>query len=363
MDRAAEMLPMENAEILRRRLHHQGITRPGWRSPAAVVEAFGAMQAQEFAMACWAIGLRCPGSNEKAVVDAFNAGEILRTHVLRPTWHFVSPTDLRWMLALSSPRVHALNAYQYRELGLDPGRRRRSADLMAGALGAGQPLTRDELQAALARAGIKLTGPALAGAVMHAELEGLICSGPRVGRRFTYALIEQRVPAFPPVSREEALIRLAQKYFRTRGPATLHDFAHWSSLTLRDVRLAAQGLGKGFAAETRDGRTLLFPQRASSAGKQSPGTFLQPDYDEYGVSYRDRSALFDHPKAPIGKLAFNRVIIVDGRVAGSWRRTLAGNRVRLELQLARSLAPHEQRAVDEAVARYSQFIGRSHQPD
>lgn len=349
---------MDNADILRRRLRHQGITGAGFRGPAAVVQAFGAMQAQEFAMACWAVGLRSSGSNERAVLAAFDAGEILRTHVLRPTWHFVAAADLRWILALSAPRVHALNAYQYRQLGLDAPRLRRAADVITRTLADNQPLTRTDLQTALARARLKFAGPALAYAIMYAELEGLICSGPRLGRQFSYALIESRTPSAKQLSREEALVLLARKFFATRGPATIHDFAYWSSFTVRDAREAASGLGEDFDTETIGGRTLIFPRRLPSARQNASATFLLPDYDEYGMSYRDRSAL-PHPAAnPAVSLAFNRMIVVNGHVAGSWRRTFRGARVHLEMKLSVPLSSRERSALDEAIARYTRFIDR-----
>jgi len=172
---------MNDSDILHRRQRNQQIAGKGFSRPVDAVQAFGAMQAQEFAMACWAVGLRTPGTVEADVLAAFDAGEIIRTHVLRPTWHFVAASDLRWILALSAPRVHAINAYQNRQLDMNAARLRRGATLIEKALADGEPRTREELQAALARGRLKLSGPSLAYAVMYAELEGLLCSGPPPG--------------------------------------------------------------------------------------------------------------------------------------------------------------------------------------
>lgn len=344
---------MEDPDILQQRLRNQRITGRGFSSAGDAVRAFGAMQAQEFAMACWAIGLRTPGTVEADVLAAFDAGEIVRTHVLRPTWHFVAASDLRWILALSAPRVHAINAYQNRQLGMDASRLRRGAAVIEKAVAGGEALTRDELQTALARARLPLAGPALAYAVMYAELEGLICSGPRRGRKFTYMAVDQRVPASPPLSRDTALVKLAERYFGARGPATAHDFANWSGLTVRDARDAVAGLDRTFARETSGDRTLVFPSRTPPARRDAPVALLVPDYDEYGLAYRERSAFVGADFQP----AFNRLIALDGRFIGSWRRTLTGRRVSLEFQLPASLPARARRAVDAAADRYCQFIG------
>jgi hypothetical protein len=348
---------MEDSDILHQRLRNQQITGRGFPSPVAAVRAFGAMQAQEFAMACWAIGLRTPGTVEADILAAFDAGEIVRTHVLRPTWHFVAASDLRWILALSAPRVHAINAYQNRQLGMDAARLRRGAAVIEKAVAGGEALTRDELQTALARARLPLAGPALAYAVMFAELEGLICSGPRRGRKFTYMSVDKRVPASPPLSRDAALVTLAERYFGARGPATAQDFANWSGFTVRDAQAAVAGLDSAFERETPGERTLVFPRRTPSARRDAPAALLMPDYDEYGLAYRDRDAFRSTRLAPDFRPAFNRLIALDGRFIGSWRRTLAGKRVRLEMQLPEALPARARRAVDEAAARYCQFIG------
>ena len=352
---------MNTSQILRLRLHHQQISAPRSGHPHQVVRHLVAMQAQEYSMAKWAIGLRMARPVLDADIEsAFNSGKILRTHVLRPTWHFVTPADIRWLLALTAPRVHAASAFMYRKLELRAAEFRRSDAVLVRAFRDGEFLTRDALQASLARAGIKASGPRLAYLVMHAELEGLICSGPRAGRQFTYALLDNRAPAAKALSRDAALVELSRRYFASRGPATAHDFACWSGLTLADARDGIESLGPGFVREVIDGREHVFrPAQATSRGVCL--AHLLPDYDEYGMSYRDRSALLSDPAGARNSrgitLAYNRMIIVDGKIAGSWRRSLAGKSVSVETDYPVPLGRTQLRAVASAVRRFTNFAG------
>src|SRR4029079_16769811 len=182
------------AWLTRKRLDNQGLSRVRFRSAPEVVRWFVAVQSQDFGGAKWGVGQRLSRATDATVGRAFDAGEILRTHVMRPTWHFVSPDDLRWLLALTAPRVHRLNGPNYRKFEMDARTITRSRDAMERALDTGGHLTRDELGAAIRRAKIPFDGVRLAHLVMHAELEAAICSGPRRGKQFTYALTEQRVP-------------------------------------------------------------------------------------------------------------------------------------------------------------------------
>jgi len=198
-------------ELLRRRLRNQRLDRSELRKPAEVVQWLGAVQAQDYSGAKWAIGLRAKGVMDGDVERAFDEGAILRTHVLRPTWHFVSPADIRWMLALTAPRVRAANAATYRECELDATVFRRSRKALERALEGGKELTRAELASTLRREGIVAAGIRLAALMIEAELEGVIVSGPRKGKRFTYALLDERAPRGRPLPREEALAELAKR--------------------------------------------------------------------------------------------------------------------------------------------------------
>jgi hypothetical protein len=201
--------------------------------PCDVVRWLVAVQAQDYSGAKWALGLRLQGSTEKNIEQAIADGSILRTHLMRPTWHFVTPADIRWLLALTAPRVHAVNAHMYRQLELDHSVFKRSNAALAKALREGQTLTRDELRGVLRKAGIAVDGNLrMSYLMMRAELDAIVCSGPRRGKQFTYALLDQGAPQPKTLHRDEALVELVRRYFISRGPATVQDFAKWSGLNL-----------------------------------------------------------------------------------------------------------------------------------
>ncbi len=352
---------MSPLQFLAARLHNQHITQTVRQQPAEIVSWLGAMQSQEYAQAKWAIGLRLPGLTEQAVEQAFQEGAILRTHILRPTWHFVAPTDIRWMLMLSGPRVQAGNKAMYRREGLDAPAFHRCNQVFSQVLAGHNYLTSKDLQAALKNEGIEATGQRLAYIVMQAELEGLICSGPRIGKQFSYALLEERVKPIPALTREEALAELVRRYFTSRGPATIQDFVWWSGLTVQDAKAGRAMLGSAFMQEKMaDGQAYIFPDIPIKKQLGEGATFLMPDYDEYGISYKDRSALFPAFKEkiiPSGNGSFEgHVLVVDGVAGGLWHRNPAGNRHPENLQPFYDWSATQRAAVERAMARYRAFM-------
>jgi hypothetical protein len=336
---------MKTSDLLAQRLHHQQLTDPRGRSPRDVVSSLVAVQAQDFAMAKWAIALRMKSAAVDADIErAFDAGKILRTHVMRPTWHFVAPADIRWLLALTGPRVNAASAYVYRQHDLTAAVFRRSEAVIHRALEQGRFLTRAALQVELARSGIAAKGTRLAGIVIHAEQQGLICSGPREGRQFTYALLDARAPTARVLSRDAALEELSRRYFASRGPATAHDFAWWSGLTVTDARAGIESLGTGFERETVDGKTWVFRPPRTTPRRAEGSAFLLPVFDEYVMSYQDRAGL-----------AYSRMIVVDGKIVGSWRRSPAGSPVGIEIDYSAPVNRARSKAVAQAARRYAAF--------
>lgn len=334
---------MKPSELPLQRLYNQQIARPAFTRPEDIVQWLTAMQSQEFAKAKWAIALRGQNLTEKAIDTAFNEGKILRTHLMRPTWHFVHPADIRWMLQLTAPRVHQANAYYYRQQGLDKKIMDRCNKVIIKTL-AGQHLTRTALKAALEKAKINAEGLRLGYIMMYAELEGVICSGPRIGKQFTYALLEERAPAVKPLTRQEALAKFTDRYFSSRGPATLKDLAYWSGLTMKEVQEGAGTLSAAFIKEN----DLIFKPAAIPAGKLQT-TFLMPDYDEYGMSYKDRRALLPATGVP----AYDRYIISDGKICGEWRKV---DGQELETELYFPLPKTKMAEVEKAIHRYLSFI-------
>ncbi|HEY0636684.1 MAG TPA: crosslink repair DNA glycosylase YcaQ family protein, partial [Pseudonocardiaceae bacterium] len=223
---------MTTRDVARRRLATQHLTAPALRTPGEVVSLLGAAQSQEFALATWSVAQRAPGLTPHDVQRAYDAGELLRTHVMRPTWHFVTPADLGLLLALTGPRVHQVNGHMYRSTGLDAALLARTDRIITDTLADGRHRTRAELAEALAAAGVEASSVRLAYVVMHAELEGLVCSGAMRGRQHTYALLAERAPDTRwPADRDEALAELAVRYFTGHGPATARDLGWWSGLT------------------------------------------------------------------------------------------------------------------------------------
>ena len=237
---------MPNPVIATRRLDASGLLRPRFTTPEDVVRRFGAVQSQDYPGASWGIGQRLGSAARQADIDAaLDEGRIVRTHALRPTWHFLHPADIGWILRLTSPRVEKLNAQYYRRTELDEATLGRSVEVMAQALEGGQHLTRSELSAAMVAAGIDTRGQRLSLLVMHAELEGVICSGPRRGRQFTYARLDSWVPPAPdaPADRAAALAELTRRYFTSHGPAEPRDFAWWSGLAIADAKAGLANAG------------------------------------------------------------------------------------------------------------------------
>ena len=353
--------------IAQRRLANQQLVGPPAPSAREVVARQGAVQAQDAAGARWGVGQRMQDATDTRVERALDAGEIVRTHLLRPTWHLVAREDLRWMLALSAPRVHAANAGRYRQLGLDAATLARGHAVLAEALQGGASRTRPELVAAVNAAGIATTdAQRMAYLLMHAELEGLICSGPRHGQQQSYALVEARVgaSAAPPATRDEALAELARRYFTTRGPATAHDFAWWSGLTVADARRGAGLAGASLVCETLEGREHWSPADAlpAAGGTRAHRAHLLPNYDEYFIGFRDRSAILEAVRGPMaidrGQALSAHVVVLDGQVVAGWRRTLTARAATVEVTPVVPLARADRMAIEAAAVRYGAFVER-----
>ena len=349
-------------DIARQRLAGQDLIAPTRNQPRDVVARLGAMQAQDFAGAKWAIGLRTRGLKDADVERAFNDGDIIRTHVLRPTWQFVAPGDLRWMLTLTGPRVHALSAGRYRELGLDPAVFRRSRTVLEKALRDGRHLTRTELARAYQRARIETKTPQrLVYLLANAELDGLICSGPRIGKQHTYALLEERVPRSGLVGRDEALLDLTVRYFTTRGPATLNDFAWWSGLTVADGKRGVEQARSRLEQVTIEGRAYWRGEGQRDDLPETGTALLLPNYDEYFIGFKDRSAIGEavaqsKVKLPAGAFLAH-IVVVDGQVAGGWKRAMEKNAARVDLTPLATRTPGAQRAIAAAAEQFGRFLG------
>ena len=352
---------LSSRDIALRRLASQRLVGQRFTSPAEVVRQLGAVQSQDYAGGKWGIGQRLDGAVDGDVERAFTDGAIVRTHVLRPTWHFVAAEDLRWMLALTAPRVRATMLTYDRHLGLDEAVFARSAAVITRELSGGRHRTRAQLGEALAREKIDSgVGQRMAHLMMRAELDGVVCSGARQGNQSTYALLDERVPPGPQLQRDEAMQELAVRYFRTRGPATVHDFSWWSGLKMGDARRAVELAGERLAHETIDGTDYWFTDDAPAPGGAGSAHLL-PNYDEYFIGFRDRSALQGRVAAskidvPAG-VFLTHVVVVDGELVGGWKRSVVGGTVIVEVRLVVDVPRRAMSQVHAQVKRYGEFLG------
>lgn len=322
----------------------------------------GAVQSQEHAIAPWSIGLRGDGLTDADVQAALAAGRVLRTHVLRPTWHYLAADDLRWVVELTAPRVEVANGPIYRRLGLDDDLLRRTNRILADALRDGTHLTRRELRAVLEQHGIAPDNLGLAYIVLRAELDLVLVSGPMRGRQQTYALVEERAPDARSRSRDESLAELTRRYFTSRGPATARDFRWWSSLLAADIRRGLEMVAADLESFTVDGRTYWMGRAPVPERPDPPAGHLLQPYDEYFVSYSESRSVAD-----LGALAgatgddaspYFHVAIAGGRAVGRWRRLrLPGGAFQVELA---GEAPEDEgisAAIEDARLRLERFAG------
>jgi len=356
---------MKTPEIARRRIRNSRLTGERFAAPDEVVRWHLAMQAQEYGPAMWSIGQRSRGLREADVDRAITDGTIVRTHVLRPTWHFVARDDIRWLLALSGPRVRQGNAGRLRQLGLDTRTLARSEKIVASALEGGNRLTRNELAAVFDRQKLDPGGQRMPYLLMHGELVGLIGSGGRKGKQQTYALLDERVPAVGGrrLDRDEAVVELVRRYLASHGPATVKDLSWWSGLTMTDLRAALRSLDDQVASDEVDG--LTFWSAASERSRRPPaarGVHLLQTYDELVVGYTE-SRFHGDVSGELARQAWTDrtfptgVFLLHGRVGGHWRRTIQAKRVRASFHTYGRISDADARTLESAAKRLGRFLG------
>ncbi len=336
-------------EIAARRLQAQRLIGEPFESPLDAIRSLTAVQSQDYAGAKWALGQRSSGTTD--------------ADLMRPTWHFVLPEDIGWLLALTGPRVRAGLVTRNRRLEIDDKVAARSQALFTAALAGGRHKTRTELGEVLRSRRISTDGQRLPHLLMRAELDAVIGSGPRRGKQFTYALLEERVPKARALDREEAVAELTLRYFRSHGPAQVQDFVWWSGLRMADARAGIATAGKALEHRAIVGKDYWFDSGADPQAKAAMVAHLLPNFDEYTVAYRDRADMV-HADRPFEAKLFSfgsilsNVVTIGGKVRGSWRRSLARHGVRVEVRMLDRLKHAESRAVEGAGRRLGEFLER-----
>lgn len=335
----------------------------GRRFPSAadVVAYYGAVQAQDFLPAMWALGMRTEGATEPTIEQAIADRQIIRTWPMRGTIHFVTAADARWMLNLSAPRALKENA-RLRELGLDLAVLAQSRKVLAGVLEDGRPHTRKSLLESLDAAGISPAGQRGIHILGRLAQEGLICIGPRVGKQQAFVPLDAWLPPGRKLEREEALAELALRYFISHGPATIADYTWWSGQTLTEARAGLEMVKSQLTQQTIGEQVYWFAPFQPAEELTSPTVHLLPVYDEYIVAYKDRSSVLASEYAAredSGNGIFRPPILIDGQIVGTWTRKLKKDSVIITPNLFRPLNKAEMDALVAAGKRYGGFLGMS----
>lgn len=336
---------------------NQQLVRPRFTTPAELVRWFGAVQAQDFRGSLWAVGQRLPAAVEADVEAAIASRAIVRTWPMRETLHFVAAPDARWMLRLLASRMIARSAGRCRQLELDQAAFARSRKILSRALRGGHRLARPAAYAALERGGVSPAGQRGIHIIGRLAQEGLICLGPREGRQPTFVLFEEWVPPSPDLPRDAALAALATRYFASHGPATLPDFSWWAGLLVKDAQQAIDLAGAALVRESHGGRRSWTTPHGATRPWPRPVAALLPSWDEYLVAYKDRHAALGHLTGALPTMIVgNALVVIDGRVRGTWKREVAPSTVRMSVESWSAVTDAERGAIARAAERYGRFL-------
>lgn len=341
------------------RLQTQLISGAKFKTAKEVVSHFGAMQSQDYAMAKYALGLRMENATDTLIEKALDDGEIIRTHLLRPTWHFVTPEDLHWMLELTAPNITRQMGSSNRLLGLDEKMLRKSNDIISKAIDGGEHVTRDELIEKLKAADLDTRDFRSSHFLMHAEMSGIICNGKRKNKQHTYKALPDRAKETVHYSREDALARLAKRYFSSHGPATLKDFVWWSGLSVSDAKSAIALNDSSLTALTINSVQYFATGSVNDNVNNVAHVDLLPAFDEFLIAYKDRTASISsefNKHAFTTNGIFKPIIVVNGQVIGIWKRTIKKDHLSVEATLLRKTSKIIQKDIAKAARHFSDFM-------
>lgn len=352
---------MNNQELLNIRLYNHLLLTHEIKEPHEIVSGMGAMQSQTLDMAKWAIGVRLEDNNVKDIDKALDMGKVIRTHILRPTWHFVSADDIYWMHGLSSPRLRPVYRSYAKASGADESLIRRAVPLVEKALEGGNHLTRQEIGIALLEQDLQLDDRTLHLSISYAETEGIVVNGRQKGNKQTFTLLEEWVPRQKTISEEESLERLARKFFGSHGPATMQDFIWWSGLTMTQCRQAVEMIKTDFICESINGRDFWMRNDTKTPPSDENYVLLLPPFDEFVVSYKDRSEIIeDHHYAKVMTKngLFSPTIILNGEIIGSWKKVVQKNIPRIELSFFEKRSKKKQDLFNSEIKRVEKFYAK-----
>lgn len=349
---------MDTIELLNIRLFNQLLAGHHLKEPQEVVTWMGAMQSQTLDMAKWAIGSRLENKTVKDIDEALNTGQVIRTHILRPTWHFVSAGDIYWMNELTGPRLKPAYRSYVKTFGGDESLILSSVNVIGELLTGGKHLTKQEIGNALLTRDIQLDDPHLKMAISYAEIEGVLVNGRLNGNKQTFTLLEEWVPRTPSISKEEALERLARKYFTSHGPATLQDFVWWSGLSLTEGRKSLESIKPEFICESVNGRDFWMKNDIQCPPSNGDAPLLLPPFDEFVVSYKDRSEIIEeihYGKVMTKNGLFSPTILMNGEIIGSWKKVSRKGSPQIELSLFGKPTKRKQDLFKSQIRRLEKF--------
>lgn len=344
--------------LLATRLHNQMLAVHDIKKPTEVVSHMGAMQSQSLDLAKWAIGVRIKNQTVNSIDEALNTGKIIRTHILRPTWHFVSAEDIHWMFDLSNPQLKPIYKYYGKNHVADETVIYQSIPLVVKALEGGKHLTKAELSDWLLSQNISVDTRYMTLILSYAEMEGLLVNGELRGNKQTFTLLEEWVPRKETLQREEALARLAQRFFASHAPATLHDFSWWSGLGLTECKQAIEMNKADLISTTFNGRVFWMRNDQQLPPDDMQSALLLPPFDEFVVSYKDRSEIIEdahYAKVMTKNGLFSPTIMLNGEIVGSWKKTVKKDQVLIDLSFFKKTTKKTQELFRPEMERLKAF--------
>jgi hypothetical protein len=351
-------------QIARWRLSSQHLVAPHVDSAAAVIGSLLAVQAENPGQSAWAVACRTAQPHAGDLESLLDGGRVIRTHVLRPTWHFVAAEDADWLLELTAPRIRPVVARQLRDSqGMDGTRLDQASALVLGALAERPDQTREQLGERLREGGVEPTGQLLMLLLALLELDRQVCSGRPLAGSHTYALFSERVPLTRSLHRDEALAELSLRYFTGHGPATERDLAYWATLPLGEVRRGLAQVQDQLGSFEHEGRTFWHGAGAEPpTGPLAPRGHLLQILDEIYRGYQDSRMVLDAGGVvPTGRESTLGLALVDAQMVARARRTVGRQLVFEITPYDGALGSAQREAIEQAAARYAAFLGLEHE--